>query len=235
MSSSTESTNNIIACIIAIGILAASYIYMFGRRGEVVNADNVSRVMASTNNADNADNKGGDITTTTALKENNITTCAACGKKGVGDLKFCDACKLVKYCNRDCQVAHRPQHKKTCKKRAVELHDEALFKDPLPPEDCPICFLPMPISQEQQLFKSCCGKVICDGCDFAGAAKDYERGKKKEDIGLCPFCRVPAPRSDEDVVERNRRLDEFWKCKFKCIICTCDVVCSWNYGDATRP
>ena len=106
MSSSTESANNIIACIItAIGILAASYIYMFGRRGEVIKANNVSRViMASTDNADNTDNKGGDITTTMASNEkaentnNNITTCAACGKKGVGDMKFCDACKLVNYC-----------------------------------------------------------------------------------------------------------------------------------------
>jgi hypothetical protein len=35
--------------------------------------------------------------------------------------------------------------KKECKLRAAELHDEALFKDPPPKEDCPICFLPMPV------------------------------------------------------------------------------------------
>jgi hypothetical protein len=35
-------------------------------------------------------------------------------------------------------------HKKTCKLRAAELHEEALFKDPPPKEDCPIRFLPMP-------------------------------------------------------------------------------------------
>jgi hypothetical protein len=28
---------------------------------------------------------------------------------------------------------------------AVELHDEALFKDPPAKEDCPICFLPTPV------------------------------------------------------------------------------------------
>ena len=39
----------------------------------------------------------------------------------------------VKYCNAVCQ-----------KLRAAELRDEALFKDPPPKEDCPICFLPMP-------------------------------------------------------------------------------------------
>ena len=86
-----------------------------------------------------------------------MTLCANCGK-GVGDLKFCDACKLVKYCNRDCQIAHRPQHKKACKKRAAELRDEALFKEPPPREECPICMLPLPLDAEKYSFKSCCGK-----------------------------------------------------------------------------
>ena len=44
-------------------------------------------------------------------------------------LKKCTACKMVKYCNRDCQVAHRARHKKECKKRAAEIYDETLFKD----------------------------------------------------------------------------------------------------------
>lgn len=70
--------------------------------------------------------------------------CANCGKgeDSSGSLKACAACKLVKYCNRECQIAHRSQHKKECKKRAVELHDEKLFESPpLEYEDCPICLL----------------------------------------------------------------------------------------------
>ena len=65
------------------------------------------------------------------MKEENNSTlilCANCGKgeECSGDLlKSCTACKMVKYCNRDCQIAHRPQHKKACKKRAAELHDKA--------------------------------------------------------------------------------------------------------------
>jgi len=49
--------------------------------------------------------------------------CANCGKgeEESDNLKTCTACKLVKYCNRDCQIAHRSQHKKACKKRAAEL------------------------------------------------------------------------------------------------------------------
>ena len=68
-----------------------------------------------------------------------MSACANCGKgeeAGV-NLKACTACKMIKYCNRDCQIAHRPQHKKAYKKRAAELHDEKLFKQPPPDEDCP--------------------------------------------------------------------------------------------------
>ena len=99
-----------------------------------------------------------DTTTTT-------TTCANCGnnrEESAGDLKTCTACKLVKYCNRECQIAHRPLHKKACKKRAAELRDEALFKEPPPRDDCPICFLPLPLEAGESTFKSCCGKIICN-------------------------------------------------------------------------
>ena len=85
-----------------------------------------------------------------------IIVCANCGKgeESAGDLKSCTACKLVKYCNRDCQVAHRSQHKKACKKRAAELHDEALFIEPPPPEDCPICMLPLSLDPRHATFQS---------------------------------------------------------------------------------
>ena len=73
-------------------------------------------------------------------------SCADCGvDEGEGvSLKACKSCMLVKYCNPTCQLNHWPKHKKLCKQRAAELHDEALFKEPPPKEDCPICFLPMP-------------------------------------------------------------------------------------------
>jgi hypothetical protein len=63
----------------------------------------------------------------------------------LNSLKACMSCKLVKYCNAKCQNGSIGRSiKKLCKLRAAELHDEALFKDPPPKEDCPICFLPMP-------------------------------------------------------------------------------------------
>jgi hypothetical protein len=73
-------------------------------------------------------------------------SCVNCGQEENDEVKLkgCVACKLVKYCNRDCQIAHRPQHKKACTKRAAELHEELLFKQPPKREDCPICFLMLP-------------------------------------------------------------------------------------------
>ena len=72
--------------------------------------------------------------------------CANCGKeKGGASLKACTACKLVKYCNVNCQRNHWQKHKKECKRHATEIRVEALFNDPPAKEDCPICFLPMPV------------------------------------------------------------------------------------------
>ena len=120
------------------------------------------------------------------MSENNsMSTCANCGKgeEESEKLKTCTACKMVEYCSVACQKAHRPLHKKACKKRAAELHDEQLFKD-IELDDCPLCFLPMPYG-DQTTFMSCCGKRICDGCIYA-----FENSGGRSD--LCAFCRTPG-------------------------------------------
>ena len=138
--------------------------------------------------------------------------CANCGKgeESSNSLKKCTACKLVKYCNRECQVAHRPQHKKACKKRTAELHDEILFKQP--PSmygDCPICFIRMPSLITGSKYMSCCGKTICSGCIHA-LVYDNEGNILAKREKKCPFCRSPPPFSDEEAVERtNKRLLKF--------------------------
>ena len=130
--------------------------------------------------------------------------CANCdkGEESAGDLKACTACKMVKYCNRDCQIAHRPQHKKACKKRAAELHDEALFQESPPREECPICMLPLPLYDNYSgaTFYTCCGKEICSGCVYAMVESGVE--------DLCPFCKTPSAESYEEEVERTEKLME---------------------------
>jgi TPR repeat protein len=129
----------------------------------------------------------------------------------------------VKYCNAECQKKHWPKHKKECKLRAAELRDEALFKDPPAKEDCPICFLPMPIlllscmtlppatilsvpiydfaianegladNGTEQYFP-CCGKSICKGCVYSFC--------KSGNGDKCPFCNSDrSNKTDEERVE----------------------------------
>ena len=134
-----------------------------------------------------------------------MSLCANCGKgeECSGDLKSCTACKLVKYCNRDCQIAHRPQHKKTCKKRASELHDEALFREPPHPHgDCPICLLRLPTMDSGKMYMECCGKIICTGCFHADV---YDNLGNIIVEKMCPFCRTPNPTSGEEVIKRLKK------------------------------
>ena len=142
-----------------------------------------------------------------STEEDTSATCANCGKgeESSGDLKACTACKLVKYCNRECQIAHRPLHKKACKKRAAELHDEALFKYHPPREECPICFSPLPLDACHSIFKSCCGKLICNGCIYAMVEESH---KSEKDNKLCAFCRTPSATSNEEENERIKKLAE---------------------------
>ena len=95
-------------------------------------------------------------------------------------MKRCTACHLVRYCGIQCQKDHWRKHKKACKKRAAELRDELLFKQPESTHlgDCPICMVPMPLYPSY----ACCSNIVCNGCIYA---MERENTKKRE----CPFCR----------------------------------------------
>ncbi|MDB4430357.1 zinc finger MYND domain-containing protein, partial [bacterium] len=95
-----------------------------------------------------------------ASTDTSATNCAACGKEG-GNLNTCNKCNMVKYCNAACKKKHRSRHKKACERRVAELHDEELFKEHPPRDDCPICFLTLPVDTRESTFHSCCGKIIC--------------------------------------------------------------------------
>jgi hypothetical protein len=103
------------------------------------------------------------------------------------------------------------------------MRDEALFRDPPPKEDCPICFLPMPIlllayislppatrssvpisdyaeaneelaTEPMEKYYPCCGKSICAGCVYSFC----ESGNH----GKCPFCKADhVDKTNEEMIK----------------------------------
>ena len=134
-----------------------------------------------------------------SIKDNNmLTTCANCGKEGT-DLNVCNKCDLAAYCNAACKKKHRTKHKKKCERRAAELHDIKLFKQPPTKGDCDICMLLLPSLFTGSKYRGCCGKRICSGCIHAVEKRDG-------DVGLCPFCRTPRPTPEGGVEQINKRM-----------------------------
>ena len=139
--------------------------------------------------------------------------CANCDKEVVNP-NTCNKCKTATYCNASCKKKHRHKHKQDCikrvaelreevlqrKKRADELHDIELFKQPPPNEDCPICMLSLPELESGSKYNSCCGKILCSGCVHAVE-------KREDDQGLCPFCRTPRPSSAENMKRLLKRVE----------------------------
>jgi len=139
---------------------------------------------------------------------NMMMYCAACGIAGTDDIKLkkCTACKSVRYCGVKCQKDHRPKHKNECKKRAAELRDKILFKQPESTHmgDCPICCLPLSHDPQKSALKVCCCTVICIGCEYANKRREFE-GKFEH---KCPFCRHPGPKTHEEAeVNLMRRIE----------------------------
>ena len=82
--------------------------------------------------------------------------------------------------------------------------DEELFRQPPRREDCPVCFLRLPVTNEQ-VYQACCGKMLCIGCVNA---VQQRAGTGELPAGQCPFCRAPFVHSQsEKLVERlNARI-----------------------------
>ena len=130
--------------------------------------------------------------------DTDIPCCASCGIAEINDIKLkeCNDCGLVRYCSDECQHNHKSEHEAACKKRAAELRDELLFKQPESTHegDCPICCLPMPLYLSEPIMYFCCSKIICSGCAHH-ANKIRRREMRRE--RLCPFCREPVLRDDD--------------------------------------
>ena len=124
----------------------------------------------------------------------NASCCASCGISEIDDIKLkeCDDCDLVRYCSDECQASHKSEHEEACKKRAAELREKLLFKQPEGTHlgDCPICMIPLPIDKERYIIMTCCCNYICKGCMSNIALRT--------EISSCPFCRDSMSSTDDE-------------------------------------
>ena len=131
--------------------------------------------------------------------------CASCGIAEIDDIKLvpCDGCDLARYCSDRCRLEHKSYHKEACKKRAAELRDELLFRQPESSHlgDCPICMLPQPLDKANPNMNSCCSTIICNGCFLANSIRQREQSLNFS----CPFCRKPAPKTEEESAKRRMK------------------------------
>jgi len=80
-----------------------------------------------------------------------------------------------------------------------ETKDIDLFA-PLPErEECPICMIPLPIEEEENVFFPCCGKRLCTGCTLRSINDIIKNGTPKLQALVeqkCAFCRLPSMRNN---------------------------------------
>ena len=133
------------------------------------------------------------------VDDTSSSCCAFCGIAEIDDIKLkdCDGCDLVKYCSDVCREDHKSAHEEDCKKRAAELSDELLFKQPESTHlgDCPICSVPLPLDNLKINMYHCCSKVICRGCAHANEIREAETRQQHH---ICPFCREIIAKTDEE-------------------------------------
>ena len=140
--------------------------------------------------------------------EASASCCASCGIAEIDDVKLmeCDGCDLVRYCSSECKEDHTSDHEEACKKRAAELRDELLFKQPEGTHlgDCPICCLPLPLDRSKSGAQACCSAIICRGCSAFNQLRQATNSLEH----TCPFCRETLPRTQEEADKQHlKRLE----------------------------
>lgn len=78
----------------------------------------------------------------------------------------------------------------------VELRDVELFGPPEEREECPICFVPMPLDIDECTLLPCCGKLVCDACFMAAGVATSKF--------TCAFCRS-KPAMEWDATNQQLR------------------------------
>ena len=131
--------------------------------------------------------------------------CANCGiaEEEIDEVKMDEeecSCKLLRSCSDKCCDEHQEQQEEECQSQVAKVHDDDLLTQPDSSNlgECPLCFLPMPLDAQKLTFKSCCSKVVCNGCEYAH--------NRSGGGGNCPFCREPTVSRKENKKRMKKRV-----------------------------
>ena len=121
---------------------------------------------------------------------------------GGNTVKVCGACErtLLEGAYRRKQRGRR-QSIRRCEECVAEGHKLVLMKkgrERPEADECPICYLPLPLDDQQSWFQTCCMKAVCEGCILAA---------EKRGMFDCPFCRAPSPDYSEVIPMIQNRVD----------------------------
>ena len=89
--------------------------------------------------------------------------------------------------------------------------DPELWKPHPPTEECPVCFVPLPLDDKESTYCLCCGKSICTACTMetlrAINVINVKRAKEKLPplANSCSFCRSTRTSTTESQFEERVR------------------------------
>jgi len=120
----------------------------------------------------------------------------------------CSRCRIVYYCNRDCQKAHYKEHKVDCRSietMKAQMEDVGMptDKDVEPINDtCGIC---LEENMVNRTVLSECHHAFCLEC-LRNWQKYQQRGGGQKREHQCPYCRKDLDQSIEDKILETARL-----------------------------
>ena len=84
-----------------------------------------------------------------------------------------------------------------------ETADINLFAPITEREECPICMIPLPFEENEILFKMCCGKTICHGCDCKQKMTDM-KNKVPTHKRMCLLLSTRTKESSQSIEKTNK-------------------------------
>lgn len=102
-------------------------------------------------------------------------------------------------------LVRQPRLKMTSHLAVEHTTDKVLFQQPEATElgDCPICMIPLPTNDEEDIVMyNCCSTIVCGGCNYA------HQVVTPWSLRSCPFCRKLMPETEEGCYQlRMKRVE----------------------------